>query len=190
MLVTFRIVRSCHQPALRRPRPTSESVGRVYQLSVADHYISWQSTSTLLVTPLVTTTGPEARQSAVPPSYCGLCPETVYLPTGAGTEKRPFAPTVSPYLDPFDSWRVTCPLRARGPTPGGPPTAWSVPVRVPVGPGGPLGDEQLASDTEAAMTGSRQSKVRDFRRTAYPSSRVVGLLVRTNPPAQHRARRL
>src|SRR5208282_6420034 len=93
MLVTFRIVRSCHQPALRRPRPTSESVGRVYQLSVADHYISWQSTSTLLVTPLVTVTGPVALQSAVPPSYAGLRPETVYLPTDAGTENRPFAPT-------------------------------------------------------------------------------------------------
>jgi hypothetical protein len=134
------------------------------------HYFSWQSTSTLLVTPLVTTTGPEARQIAVPPSYRGLCPETVYLPTGTGIENRPFAPTVNPYLVPLDSWRVTCPLRARGPTPGGPPTAWSVPVRVPVAPGGTVGDEQLASDTEAAMTRSRQSKFRGFRHTAYPFS--------------------
>ncbi len=64
--------------------------------SVADHYISWQSTFTLLVSPLVTVTGPDALQSAVPPSYCGLCPETVYVPTGAGTENRPFAATVMP----------------------------------------------------------------------------------------------
>jgi len=33
-------------------------------------YFSWQSTSTLLVTPLVTVTGPEAWQPAVPPSSC------------------------------------------------------------------------------------------------------------------------
>jgi len=88
-------------------------VGRAdLQLSVADHYFSWQSTSTLLVTPLVTVTGPGALQSAVPLSYCGLCPETVYVPTDAGTENRPFAPAVKEYLAPFDSWRVTCPLRA------------------------------------------------------------------------------
>ena len=164
---------------------TSESVGHVFQLSAADHYFSWQSTSTLLVTPLVTLTGPEALQSAVPPSYFGLCPETVYEPTDAGTENRPFAPTEMMSLVPFDSWRVTCPLRARGPTPGGPPTAWSVPVRVPVGPGGPLGDEQLANDTEAATTGSRESKVRELRRTAYPPWGLIALLVRTNRPATH-----
>jgi hypothetical protein len=79
------------------------------------HYFSWQSTSTLLVTPLVTSTGPEALQSAVPPSYFGFCPETVYVPTGTGTENRPFAPTEMRYLVPFDSRRVTCPLRTRGP---------------------------------------------------------------------------
>ena len=152
-----------------------------------NHYISWQSTSTLLVTPLVTTTGPGARQTAVPPSYCGLRPETVYVPTSAGTENRPFAPTVMPVMCPLDPWRVTCPLRARGPSPGGPPTAWSVPVRVPVGPAGPVGDEQLANNTEAAMTGSRESKLRDFRRTAYPPSGIVGLLVRTNRSAKQRA---
>jgi hypothetical protein len=152
---------------------------------VADHYFSWQSTSTLLVTPLVTLTGLEAWHFAVPPSYLEFCPETVYVPTGTGTENRPFAPTSIWYLVPFDSWRVTCPLRARGPTPGGPPTAWSVPVRVPVGPGGPLGDEQLASDTEVAMTGSRKSKVRELRRTACPPWGVIALLVRTNRPATH-----
>jgi hypothetical protein len=77
-----------------------------------DHYLSWQSTSTLLVTPLVTTTGPEARQTAAPPRYCGLCPETVYVPTVTGTENRPFAPTVMPERCPLDPWRVICPLRA------------------------------------------------------------------------------
>lgn len=142
-------------------------------------YFSWQSTSTLLVTPLVTVTGPEALQSAAPPSNFGLCPETVYVPTDTGTENRPFAPTSISALAPFDSRRKTSPLRARGPAPGRPPTAWSVPVRVPVGPGGPLGDEQLANDTETATTGSRQSKVGELRRTAYPPSRVVGLLVRS-----------
>jgi hypothetical protein len=74
----------------------------IFQLSVADHYISWQSTSTLLVSPLVTVTGPDALQSAVPPSYCGLCPETVYVPSDAGTENRPFAPTEMRSLVPFD----------------------------------------------------------------------------------------
>ena len=140
----------------------------IFTFRSLDHYSSWQSTSTLLVSPLVTVTGPEASQSAVPSSYCGLCPETVYVPTDAGTENRPFAPTEMIALLPFDPWRVTCPLKARGPTPEGPPTAWSVPVRVPAGPGGPLGDEQLASNTEAAMTGSRESKVRELRRTAHP----------------------
>jgi hypothetical protein len=86
----------------------------------------------------------------------------VYVPTGLGTENRPFRPTEMMSLAPFDRRAVTCPLRARGPTPEGPPTAWSVPVRVPVGPGGALGDEQLASDTEAAMTGSRESRVREL----------------------------
>ena len=157
----------------------------IFQLSVAEPYISWQSTSTLLVTPLVTVTGPEAWQSAVPPLYCGLCPETVYLPTGTGAENRPFAATVMPVMCPLGPWRVICPLRARGPTPEGPPTAWSVPVRVPVGPEGPLGDEQLASNTEAAMTGIRESKVSEPRCTAHPPSRVAGLLVRKpDPPAK------
>ncbi len=41
-------------------------------------------------------------------------------------------------------------------------------MRVPVGPGGPVGDEQLANDTEAAMTRSRETKVRDDRRKACP----------------------
>ena len=138
--------------------------------AISNHYFLWQSTSTLLVTPLVTTTGPEAWHSAVPPSYCGLCPVTVYVPTGTGTANRPFAPTVMAVMCPLDPWRVICPLRARGPAPEGPPTAWSVPVSVPVGPGGPLGDErsQLANNTEAAVIASRASKVRDFRRTAYP----------------------
>jgi hypothetical protein len=45
--------------------------------SIANHYFSWQSTSTLLVTPLVTTIGSVARQTPVPPSYCGLSAETV-----------------------------------------------------------------------------------------------------------------
>jgi hypothetical protein len=61
-----------------------------------------------------------------------------------GIENRPPAPTVMEViesLDPFDPCRVICPVRGRGLTPG-PPTAWSVPVRVPVGPGGPLGAEQ------------------------------------------------
>ena len=44
-------------------------------------YFSRQPTSTLLVKPLDTTTGPLARQTPVPPSYCGLCPETVWVPT-------------------------------------------------------------------------------------------------------------
>src|SRR6266567_4386648 len=129
--------------------------GADLQLSIADHYFSWQSTSMLLVTPLVTVTGPEAWQSAVPPSYCGLRPVTVYVPTAAVTENRPLAPTAMPYLVPFDSWRVICPARARGPVPRGPPTAWNVPVRVPVGPEGPVGDEQLASVIPAAMTASK-----------------------------------
>jgi hypothetical protein len=102
-----------------------------------DPYLSRQPTSTLLVTPLVTTTGPVARQTPVPPSYCGLCLETVKVPTGTGSENRPVATTVMPTMCPLDSWRVICPLRARGQSPGGPPTAWSVPVTVPVGPGGP-----------------------------------------------------
>ena len=47
--------------------------GADLELSVAhNYYISWQSTSTLLVRPLVTVIGPEALQSAVPPSYSGL----------------------------------------------------------------------------------------------------------------------
>ena len=49
--------------------------------------------------------------------------------------------------------------------PDEPPTAWSVPVRVPVGPGGPKGDEQLATVIPAAMTAS---KISETRRTACP----------------------
>jgi hypothetical protein len=140
------------------------------QLSIADHYFSWQSTSTLLVTPLVTVTGPEAWQSAVPPSYCGLRPVTVYVPTATGTENRPLAPAVMANLVPFDPWRVICPVRPRGPAPGGPPTAWSVPVRVPVGPEGPVGDEQLASVIPAVMTAS---KISETRHTVSLSSHVL-----------------
>ena len=85
-------------PATRTPQNRAISApgyvrGYLWFRSI-NHYISWQSTSTLLVTPLVTMTGPEAWQSAVPPSYCGLRPETVYVPTVTGTENRPFAPTV------------------------------------------------------------------------------------------------
>ena len=141
--------------------------GADLQLSIADHCFSWQSTSMLLVTPLVTVTGPEAWQSAVPPSYCGLRPVTVYVPTAAVTENRPLAPTAMPNLVPFDSWRVICPARAREPVPGGPPTAWNVPVRVPVGPEGPVGDEQLASVIPAAMTASKTSETR--RTVSIPS---------------------
>ena len=134
----------------------------------------------LLVTPLVTVTGPEAWQSAVPPSYCGLRPATVYVPTVTDTENRPLAPTSMPNFVPFGPWRVTPPLRARGPAPGGPPTAWSVPVTVPVGPGGPVGDEQLASVIPAAMTGS---KISATRRTVSLRSHVFAR------PLVQRARR-
>lgn len=164
-----------------RGRPLSRRDGVDLQVWIAHHYFSWQPTSTLLVTPLVTVTGPEAWQSAVPPSYCGLCPVAVYVPTVTGTENRPLAPTaMESFLVPFDSWRVICPVRARWPTPGAPPTAWSVPVRVPVGPGGPLGDEQLASVIPAAMTAS---KISETRRTVFLRSHV---LARTLP---QRARR-
>jgi hypothetical protein len=157
--------------------------------SIANHCFSWQSTSTLLVTPLVTTTGPEARQSAAPPSYCGLCPETVYLPTGTGTGNRPFAPTVMPvmpvmgYFVPFThgGWLVR--LGLAGPPQGHlqPGACRSESRRT----WGPVGDEQLASETEAAMTGSRGSKVRDylFERTRQRSatSRDGNALEGTSP---------
>jgi hypothetical protein len=61
--------------------------------------------------------------NCVPPAYCGLRPETVYVPTATGTENRPFAPTGTMSFVPSDSCRVICPLRARGPSPAGPPTA-------------------------------------------------------------------
>jgi hypothetical protein len=132
--------------------------GADLQLSIADHYFFWQSTSTLLVTPWVTVTGAEAVQSAVPPSNCGLRAVTVYVPTVMDAENRPLAPTEMPILAPFGPCRVICPARARGPVPGGPPTAWSLPVTVPSGPGGRLGDEQPASVIPAAMTASKISE--------------------------------
>ncbi len=85
--------------------------------------------------------------------------ETVYLPTATGAENRPFAPTVMVAMAPLDPWREICPLRAHGPrraiyslerTGQSPRRTW-----------GPVGDVQLVNDTEAAMTRSRESKVRD-----------------------------
>src|SRR5258708_1848765 len=101
--------------------------GADLQLSIADYYFSWQSTSMLLVTPWVTVTGPEAWQSAVPPSYCGLRAVTVYVPTVTGSESRPSAPVVMPNFIPFGPCRVICPARACGPVLEDPPTAWSLP---------------------------------------------------------------
>ncbi len=159
--------------------------------SIAHHYFSAQSIRTFVVTPLVTVTGFAAWQIASPPSYWGLCPETVYLPTDTGTENRPSAPTVMPVMCPLDPWRVTCPLRARGITPAGPPTAWSMPVRVPVGPCGPLGDPKLlANRTEATTTTSSRSKIemtiKDFRRTAHPPLRLHARKRRANPKHRYK----
>jgi hypothetical protein len=42
--------------------------------------------------------------------------------------------TVMVAIFPPDPLSVTCPLSARGPAPEVPPTAWRVPVTVPVGP--------------------------------------------------------
>ena len=49
--------------------PGSVDTGRSPALTTT---CSRQSPSTVLVTPLVTVTDPEVRQTAVPPSYCGL----------------------------------------------------------------------------------------------------------------------
>jgi hypothetical protein len=105
---------------------------------------------------------------------------TVYVPTVTDAENRPSAPTEMPVLAPFGPCRVICPARARGPVPGDPPTAWSLPVTVPSGPGGTVGDEQLASVIPPAMTAS---KISEIRRTVFLRSLVLAR------PLVQRARR-
>ena len=144
--------------------------GADLQLSIADYYFSWQSTSTLLLTPWVTVTGAEAVQSVEPPLNCGLRAVTVYVPTVTGTENRPSAPAVMENFKPFGPCRVISPARACGPVPGDPPTAWSLPATVPSGPEGPLGDEQPASVIPPAMTAS---KISEIRRTVFLRSLVL-----------------
>ena len=61
---------------------------------------------------------------------------------------------------PSDPWNVTEPLSGRGPVPAGPPTAWSVPSRVPSFGG----DEQPATDTPAQSAASAVTTVNGARK--------------------------
>ena len=112
------------------------SHGRRYHLiaRVAVHHFSTQSTCTLIVTPLVTVTGPGAWHTEAPAFVLRTLTETMYVPTDTGTENRPVAPTA---MIAIYHPTVERDLSLQGSRAGAevPPTAWRVPVRVPVGPG-------------------------------------------------------
>ena len=70
---------------------------------------------------------------------------------------------------PSDPWNVTEPLSGSGPVPAGPPTAWSMPSRVPSSGG----DEQPTNDTPAQSATSAVRTVNGARRGALFGMAIV-----------------